>query len=220
MSKKRFFQVFTALLAITAMLAGPAPVSVKADDDVKPTGVSVTSSKKSVAVGNEFTLHAQTAPYDAEDDYLEWSIVSGKDVIRFEDDERTGDDADFVALKKGTAKVCVQIQGTSNKAYITVTVKSDSKKGTIKRVGKATRTEEKGDDFELKVKKSSGVSDKNLKWSIKNTKYVRFERGDDKKGDEAEFVAKKIGTTKITCKNTKTGKSVTFTIKVVRDDDD
>ncbi|MDE6312735.1 MAG: hypothetical protein K2M46_03810 [Lachnospiraceae bacterium] len=221
MKTKKYFRLFTAFLFIAAMIGGLFSVSVKADyDDVKPTKVSVSSAKKSVTVGNEFTLHAFTTPVEAEDDYLVWSIVSGKGVIRFEDNDRTGDDADFVALKKGTAKVCVKIKGTSEKAYITITVKAASKKGTIKRIGKAVRTVEIGDDFDLEVKKSSGVSSRKLKWSIKNSRYVKFAKWEDKKGTEAEFIAKRIGTTKITCKNTATGKSVTFTIKVVPDDDD
>ncbi len=218
--KKRFRMLISFLLVMT-MLAGIMQTPVKADyPAVKPKKVFVDSSKKSVTVGSEFTLRAKFSPGYAEDDYLDWSIVSGKGVIRFEDDDRTGDDMDFIAVKKGTAKVCIKIHGTSKKAYIKVTVKAPSKTGTIKRVGPATRTVVCGNDFELEVKKSSGVSDKKLKWSIKNTKYVDFEPGEDKRGDEAEFIAWKPGTTKITCTNTTTGKSVTFTVKVVDLNDD
>lgn len=70
------------------------------------------------------------------------------------------------------------------------------------------------------MKKSKGVSDRKLKWSIENTKCVGFEPGEKKWGDEVEFIAKKPGTTKITCTNTTTGKSVTFTVEVEDWDDD
>lgn len=220
MKMRKRFRMLLSVMLVMALFAGMIQTPVKADyGDVKPTKVSVASAKKSVSVGSEFTLRAKFSPSYAEDDYLVWSIVSGKGVIRFEDDDRTGDDMDFIAVKKGTAKVCIKIYGTSKKAYITVTVKAPSKKGTIKRVGPATRTVVCGDDFDLEVKKSSGVSNKKLKWSIKNTKYVGFEPGEKKWGDEVEFIAKKPGTTKITCTNTTTGKSVTFTVKVVDWDD-
>ena len=84
---------------------------------------------------------------------------------------------------------------------------------TITRIGTKSRTVKAGQEFELKVKKARGVKEKNLKWSISNSKIVAFE-DNDRYDDEMDFIAKKAGTTKITCKNTKTGEKITFSITV------
>lgn len=219
--KKRVLKnlLFATAFAVT-LIALPF-YTVKADDDVKPKKVSVKTSKITVTVGQEFELKAKMTPSDADEDYLVWSIVKGKNVIAFDDDDdRYGDDeVEFKALKKGTAKVKVKIKGTKKVAYATITVKAKKETGTIKRIGAKNRTVEVGDDFELKVKKSSGVKDKHLKWTISNRKVVKFD-DDDKYGDEVEFEAKKTGTVTITCTNTKTKKKVVYKITVVRDDDD
>lgn len=211
--RKSVISLLTALVLLTG-IAVSMPVS--ADYDVFPTGVTMAVKKKTVKKGTHFELYARVSPYNADDDSLVWSIVKGKNVIRFEDYDivRDGDEQEFVALKKGTAKVCCQIVGTNKKAYTTIVVKKASSRGTIKRIGPKTRTISVGDDFDLEVRKSAGVRNKNLKWSIKNTSIVRFDEYNHY-GDDVEFRAIAAGTTKITCKNKKTGKSVSFTVKVV-----
>ncbi len=210
--RKSIISLLTAAVLLTGLSAS---ATVSADYyDVRPTGVSMTVKKKTVKKGNHFELYARVSPYNADDDGLVWSIVKGKNIIRFEDYDRDGDEQEFIALKKGTAKVCCKIAGTNKKAYTTIVVKKASSKGTIKRIGPKTRTIAVGEDFDLEVRKSAGVKYKNLKWSIKNTSVVRFEDYNHY-GDDVEFRAVSTGKTKITCKNKKTGKSVSYTIKVV-----
>ena len=221
--KKSIRQSLMSLLFLVALavslLAVPNYVA-KADDDVKPDKVSVKNKKITVTVGQEFELKAKMTPRNADDDYLVWSIVKGKNIVAFEDGDRIGDDeVELKALKKGTAKVKVKIKGTKKVAYVTITVKEKKKSTDIKRVGTKNRTVEVGDDFELEVKKSSGVKNKHLKWTISNRKIVKFD-SDDKYGKEMEFEAKKTGTVTITCTNTKTKKKITYKITVVPDVDD
>ena len=206
--------IFSLLTAVVLLTGISVSTTAFADYDVYPTGVTMAVKKKTVKKGTHFELYARVSPYNAEDDGLVWSIVKGKNIIRFEDYDRDGDEQEFIALKKGTAKVCCQIAGTNKKAYTTIVVKKASSKGTIKRIGPKTRTVAVGSDFDLEVRKSAGVSNRNLKWSIKNTSVVRFDDY-DRYGDDVEFRAVSSGKTKVTCKNKKTGKSVTFTIKVV-----
>ena len=71
------------------------------------------------------------------------------------------------------------------------TVQAAAKKKDISREGKKKRSIIKGKIFELEVDKPESVKDKNLTWSIKDS-----------------------STTKITCRNTKTDKKISFNIVV------
>lgn len=84
---------------------------------------------------------------------------------------------------------------------------------TIKRVGNQKKSVITGQEFELKVSKAKGVRDNDLKWTIANTSIVAYD-DNDRYDDDMDFKAKKAGTTKITCKNTKNGNTVTFQITV------
>lgn len=108
--KRRTKQFVTACL-IVAAVTGTGAVSARADYHGIPDKVTLAQSKRSVAQGKKFEVKAQTSPYDAEDDYICWEIVSGKSYVRFEDSDRTGDDMDFVAVKPGTAKSGVMYTG-------------------------------------------------------------------------------------------------------------
>ena len=89
-----------------------------------------------------------------------------------------------------------------------------------KKVGNTTKTMENDDDLELRVSKGSGLKNSEVVWSIADTSILRFEDGDNK-GAEVEVEARRVGTTKVTAKNTRTGGKIVYTIKVVpeRDDD-
>ena len=210
------FKTMSLMFVFMLILTAVSFTTVRADsDDVRPRKVKLKNL--TVNKGSKFELRAKLSPTNADDDYLVWSVVKGKKVIRFVDSEdRYGtDDVEFRALKKGTAKVCCRIKGTKKKAYATIKVKEEKKtKGTIKRVGKQNRTVEVGEEFELKVKKS-GVKDRYLKWTISDKKIVSFD-DDDRYGDDMEFKAKKKGTVTITCTNTHTKKKVSYKIKVVK----
>lgn len=214
---RKIRKIFTVLLAFAILTCSLGTASILADDDVKPVKVTIAKSSRTLHVGDVIELKAKTYPYDADDDYLRWSIVGDKGIVKFHDNDRYDDDIKIKGLKTGVTKIACYIKGTSQKAYVTVTVKEPAY--TIKRVGKAVRTIESGDDFELKVRKSGGLRESQLKWSIKNTKIVKFD-DNDRYGTEVEFKARRTGTTTITCTNTKTKKTITYTVKVVPDDDD
>ncbi|MFR8548202.1 MAG: hypothetical protein ACLVEV_06225 [Lachnospiraceae bacterium] len=210
-----------ALVLLGLMVLFTFSLPALADDDVKPSKI-LAAGKKTITVtaGSEFHLRVRTRPYDADEDFLKWSITSGSKYVRFDDDDRSDDEIELRARKKGTAKITCSIRGTKKKVTFTVKVreaKTPQKK--IKIYGPATRTVESGDDFELKIKKYRGLKDRYLQWSIQDPDVIRF-NDDDRRDDEVEFYAKKAGTTKISCKNTQTGQTVTFTVKVVRGQDD
>lgn len=189
------------------------------DDDIKPAKVTkITSSKKTIYVGDTFELKAKLSPADSDEDYLKWSITGKKGIIKFDDDDRDDDEVEFKAVKAGTTKVRCSIKGKGKKYSKTFSITVKKANYNFSRIGKKQVTVEKGDDFELKVKKSSGLKNKHLKWSIKKTSIVDFD-DDDRYGDEIELDAKKIGKTTITCKNLKTKKTIKFTVQVIADDD-
>lgn len=216
-NRKPSFKNVLFLLAFMATLLFAGTLSASADDDIKPKRISPVKRSVTVTAGKEFELKVRKSPSKADEDYLYWSIISGKSYVRFEDSDRTDDEVELKAVKAGTAKLRCRIRGTKKSVTFTVKVKSAPKK--IYTVGSRTKKVEAGDDFELKIKKYSGLKDKYLKWSIKNSKIVRFEDR-DRTGDEVEFEARRPGTTTITCRNVLTRQSVTYTIKVVPDDDD
>ncbi len=99
--------------------------------------------------------------------------------MRFDDDDRSDDEIELRARKKGTAKITCSIRGTKKKVTFTVKVreaKTPQKK--IKIYGPATRTVESGDDFELKIKKYRGLKDRYLQWSIQDPDVIRFDDDD------------------------------------------
>ena len=86
-------------------------------------------------------------------------------------------------------------------------------KNDISREGKKNRSINKGKTFELEVHTPESVKDKNLTWTIKNSSIVTF-AGKERHDDDIKFKARKAGSTTITCKNTQTGKKVSFKITV------
>ncbi len=214
LSKKLLALLLTLVITISGI------VIISADDDVKPRKIAkIIISDKEITVGEEFELKAITRPGDADDDYLRWKIIEKKGIIRF-DDDNDDDEIELVALKEGTTKVRCQIKGKGTKGSKTISITvNKADKSKIHKKGKLKKTVEVGDDFELEVKKSKGLKDRYLKWSIKNKKIVRFD-DDGRHGDEAEFKAQKIGKTTITCTNIKTNQKIKFTIIVVPEHDD
>ena len=92
------------------------------------------------------------------------------------------------------------------------TVQAATKKKDISREGKKKRSIIKGKIFELEVDKPESVKDKNLTWNIKDSSIVTF-AGKERHDDDIKFKALKAGTTKITCRNTKTASSKNKTIQ-------
>lgn len=208
--KKIIASILTLSLAILAVT--PAHAS-----GPKPTKITAISSKSvTVSVGNEFELKVKLTPVNAEDDYLRWSIVSGKNVVNFADSDRYDDEVDFRAVKTGTAKIRCKIAGTNKKVDFTVKVKKSASTGKLTRVGVQKRSVYVGQEFELEVKRSAGVNESDLQWTIDNPSIVGFEDYDDQYegDDEMDFIALKKGTTVITCKDKKSGSKISFTITV------
>ncbi len=224
--KKKLVVVFVC--ALMAWVLGV--FASAAEGPWAPTEVTIVNGqnksigKKTVAKDERFELKARVNP-GAEDDYLEWKIISGKNVVKFVNYEKYGDEAELKAVKTGTAKVQVFVNGSTGKTVkdtITIKVKKASASaGKITAKGGKTKHEEAGEDFDLEVKKSSSlILDSQLQWSIADKSVADFAHG-GKTGREVEFYAKKAGTTKITCKyvvNGKTKSSVTFTVNVTWDD--
>ncbi len=210
----------TAFFCMVFLLSGMFVIQARAD--AMPRKVKMKVSKMTVAVGETFQLSVRTTPFDADEDELVWSVVSGKNVVRFDDEDNDydGDDMEFRAIKAGKARICCRIRGTNKKTYATITVKASKKpSGSIKRKGKKTRVVEVGDSFELEVKKSRGVRDSHLKWYIKDKRIVKFD-DDDIYDNEIELKARRVGTTQVTCQNIRTKQKVTFTVKVIADTDE
>ncbi|MDO5423554.1 MAG: hypothetical protein Q4F41_07510 [Eubacteriales bacterium] len=207
---KRYFFLFFSVLALALLAAtsafagGPRPKKV----------TKITASQKTIYVGDEFELRAVMSPYYAEDDYLRWSIVGTKGILRFDDDDRDGDEMEFVALKAGTTKVRCSVVGKSSKysKTFTVTVKEPTYK--ISRVGQKKVTVAVGDDVDLEVRVAGKLSSRYLKWTIKDTSILRFE-DNDRYGDDVEVEGLRPGKTTVTCKNLKTKKSVSFIVMIV-----
>lgn len=210
----------TAFFCMVILLSGMFTIQARAD--AVPRKVKMRVSKMTVTAGETFQLRVRTTPLDADEDELVWSVVSGKNVVRFEeeDNDYDGDDMEFRAIKAGKARICCRIRGTNKKTYATITVKAPKKNScNIKRMGKKTRMVEVGDSFELGVKKSRGVRDSHLKWYIKDRNIVKFE-DDDIYDNEIELKARRVGTTQVTCQNTRTKQKVTFIINVIADTDE
>lgn len=221
---KRAKQIFLSIMAAVLVITGSFGTTALADGR-RPKKVSISKSSMKVIQGKEFEIKAKMTPRRSDDDYLRWQIISGKKYVKFEDNDRDGDDMDFVAVKPGKAKIRCYVVGKNKKKYgdvITVTVKKRPADYSLKKVGSSKKIEEVYDDFDLEVKKGHSIKNSELKWTIKDKSIVGFESR-RRTGREVEFVAKKTGTTKITCtctnKKAKT-KKITYTVKVVADDDD
>ena len=86
---------------------------------------------------------------------------------------------------------------------------------TIRAKGSLKRNIRVNDELELEVKKTKGVKDHQLKWTVEDSAILAFEDMDDGiYDDEMEFVGIKPGKTTVTCTNTANKEKVTFTITV------
>ncbi len=222
---KKLRKASIVLMAVLTAAIGFGSIQAQADDGTIPKKVSIKKSSITVMAGEKFEVKANVSPRNSDDDYLRWEIVSGKEYVKFIDKDLADDDIKFKAKKAGKAKIRCYIKGKNKKKYgdtITIYVKKSKESGkyTISKVGETTKIIEEGDDFELKVKKSSAIKNNQLKWQIADSSIVRFD-DNDHFGKIVEFKAEKSGTTKITCicKKAKPEK-ITYTIKVVPDPDD
>lgn len=208
--KKITASVLTMSLAILAVTPTHADAT-----GPKPRQIAAYSSQSvTVNKGNEFELKVRLKPLNAEDDYLRWSIVSGRNIVKFTDSDLRDDEVDLRAIKTGTAKIRCKIVGTNKKVDFTIKVKNATATGKLTCVGPKKRSVFVGEEFELEVKKSAGVRESDLRWSIDNPSIVGFEDDEHEADDETDFIARKKGTATITCKDRRSGSSVSFIITV------
>ena len=169
----------------------------------------VGAASKTVNAGNSFELEVVKGS-KVKDSNLWWS-VGNSGIVKIIDSDRSDDEIDLKAVKAGTTKVYCKNKLTGGNMVYTITVKKSSNK--ISRIGEATRTYNKGREFELGVKLGGAISENSVKWTIVNTDIVGYD-DDDRYDNDMEFYAKKAGTTKITAKNLVTGGTIVYTIKV------
>lgn len=94
-----------------------------------------------------------------------------------------------------------------------VPVSAASGDNLISRVGDKNRTVKVGNEFELKVKKGSALSENDIKWTSSNTSVVKYD-DDDRYDNEMEFKAVKKGKATITAKNLETGGKIYYYVTV------
>lgn len=201
------------LLAVMMMFGSVAAMPVKADDDndPKPTRITrLSHSSRTVKPGKEFEIKAYTSMRDYEEDYLVWYISNTK-VVRFDDDDRTGDDMEFKARKAGTAYITCKIAGTEVKKTCKVTV--TNRKGKAKITVDDTRMEvDRGEWEDIEAKLVGGnYKNRKLTYSVSNKRIIRVRRG--------KVYGRRVGRAKITIRS-KANRNIkkTVYVRVERDD--
>jgi len=204
--KKLLVYVVAAAMVFTVFGFNPAEASAALGHNKI---ARVGNSARTVNAGAEFELEVRTGS-SVKDSNLYWS-VSNSNIVRVADDDRSDDEIELRAVKAGKAKVYCKNHLTGGKVTFNITVKKAN--NTISRIGNASRTVNKGSDFELAVKLGGAIGENSVKWSIADTSIVGYD-DDDRYDNEMEFYAKKAGTTKITANNLKTGGKIVYTVKV------
>ena len=204
--KKLLVYITVAAVALSGVMMMP----VEADAALGAKKIAkVGDLAKTVRTGNEFELEVKKGS-KVKDSNLWWSI-GNTSIVKFDDSDRSDDEIELRAVKAGKTKVYCKNKLTGGKIVYTITVKKPTK--TISRIGNATRTYNKGTEFELGVKLGGAINQNKVKWTIGNTAIVGYD-DDDRYDNDMEFYAKKAGTTKITAKNLLTGGKIVYTIKV------
>ena len=127
--KKTFAKILSSVMAVLILFSLSVMPTVSADSYKKPTKVTAISKKTiSVKKGRQFELKVFA---NGDDDYLRWSIIKGKNIVKFDDYDRYDDEVEFIAKKKGTAKVKCYIKGTKKSVVFTVKVTNVKKTNYI-----------------------------------------------------------------------------------------
>lgn len=210
--RRRLTATITALaLALTVFAV---PVNAASATKISRVG----DKNKTVKVGQEFELKVKKSK-GLSDNSIKWTSSNTK-VVKYDDKDRYDNDMDFKAVKKGKATITAKNLKTGKTVSYYVTVKANSGSVNISRVGNATKYVEVDDDIDIKVKKGSGLKNSQIKWTISNTKLLKFEDGDNY-GASVEIESRnKTGTAKVTAHNLKNGKKIVYTVKIVPEDDD
>lgn len=204
--KKILVYVVAAAMVFTVFGFNPAEASAALG---AKNIARVGDSARTVNAGTEFELEVRTGS-SVRDSNLYWS-VGNSGIVKVVDDDRSDDEIELRAVKAGKTKVYCKNHLTGGKVTFTVTVKKAN--STISRIGNASRSVNKGAEFELAVKMGGNIRENDIKWTIGNSSIVGFD-DDDRYDNEMEFYAKKAGTTKITANNLITGGKIVYTVKV------
>lgn len=204
--RRKLTATITALaMAITVFAV---PVSAAGGDNL----ISRVGSKdRTVKAGQYFELEVREGRALNDND-IKWTS-SNTDIVKYAESDRYDDEMEFKALKKGSVKITAKNLETGGKIVYNITVKSNSKKYTISRVGEKNRTVKDGQEFELRVSRSSGMSENDIKWTSSNTSVVRYD-DDDRYDNEMEFQAVKPGKSTITATNLTTGGKIYYYVTV------
>lgn len=204
--RRKLTATITALaLALTVFAV---PVSAAGGDNLISR---VGAKERSVAVGQELELEVKEGRALNDND-IKWTS-SNTSVLKYAENDRYDDEMEFKAVKKGKATVTAKNLETGGKIYFYVTVKAKANNIYISRIGNKNRSVNAGSEFELSVKKGSGLSDNNILWTSSNTSVVKYD-DDDRYDNEMEFKAVKAGKSTITAKNLKTGGKVYYYVTV------
>lgn len=177
----------TGTAIITARTAEGAASECKITVKAAPSKVTLNKERKTIGVGESFTLKA-TLPDGTASGVMKWTS-SNTNVVTVKDGKLT-------AKKTGTATITVKtFNGKTAKCK--VTVKAAPSKVTL---SKTALTMSKGKTYTLKATLPSGTASGIMKWTSSNTSVVTVKDG--------KLTAKKAGTATITVKtfNSKTAK--------------
>lgn len=207
-------KILVLLLAGVMLLGNFQAVWVKADDDddddKRPATITrLSHSSRTVRPGTEFELKAYV-PDDSDDDALVWYISNTK-VVRFDDDDRTGDEMEFKAGRTGTAYITCKIKGTN--IYRRCKVKVTYGKARIT-VDDSRMEVEKGDWEDIEARLVGGkYKNRRLSYYVskKHRKIIRVKKG--------KVYGRRVGRAKITIRAKANGKikKVVY-VRVERDD--
>ncbi len=177
----------------------------------------IGNQSRTVTAGKEFELAVRKNGSIA-DRNLKWTI-GNTSIVRFDDDDRYGDDMEFRAVSAGTTTIKCNNLLTGGAVSYKITVKKAAGGYTISRVGSASKTVEVDDDIELRVTKGSALKDSQIRWTIEDESILRFDEHHNH-GREVELEGRRVGTTKVTAHNLHTGGKIVYTVKVVPEYDD
>ena len=204
--RKKLTATITALAMALTVFA--VPVSAAGGNNWMER---VGPASKSVKVGQEFELEVNHGK-GLNDNQIKWTI-GNTSIVKLADDDRYDDEVEFKAVKKGTTKITANNLETGGKLVYTITVKPKSQKFYIYRVGDKNRSVKAGQEFELRVTRTSGMKENDIKWTSSNTNVVKYD-DDDRYDNEMEFRAVKAGKATITAKNLTTGGKIQYIVTV------
>ena len=197
--KRAVIAVIAFLLVCTSVLAVPESVEAATK---KPTKITVTAAKKTLYVGEKYTLKVKSVKPAKASKAVTYK-TSNKAVAT------VNAKGQIVAKKKGSATITVTSKGNKKvKATCKVTVKQQVKKITVTNAVSNTVAVRKGKTLTLKTSVSpSNASSKKLTFTSTNKKVATV-------NSKGKITARKAGTAKITIKSADKKAKTTITVKV------